>query len=146
MSDIEQQINKDHPLSMEYESDARYVWPKRFNTLLALLRERDEEIARLGEQNAKIIRGEFTQICSYCGTFEAAPPNGWKELQTHVQECQAHPLFQARQEIARLREALKPIEEVYKRADMYDNSLTCQYCTAWRAIQQAVEGMKGGNI
>lgn len=43
------------------------------------------------EKAMAVLRGEFTQCCSYCG-FEAQPPNGWEELQKHIEECPEHPL------------------------------------------------------
>ena len=62
-----------------------------------------DELKKAREELLKVTRGEFTQICSYCG-FEAPAPNGWDELQKHVQECKAHPLYRVRCERDRARE------------------------------------------
>ena len=66
------------------------------------------ELAAAREDKLRIVRGEFAQICSYCG-WESAD-GGWDELQAHIHNCEKHPVFllthelaAARKEIARLR-------------------------------------------
>ena len=54
--------------------------------------------AALEEERARIVRGEFTQICSYCGE-EMKPPSQWEKLQEHVQKCPKHPLTKANNKI-----------------------------------------------
>ncbi|MEN6440516.1 MAG: hypothetical protein ABFD97_18230 [Syntrophobacter sp.] len=76
-----------------------------------------EEVERLKEQNSRshiqkdrdywhkkamdMLHGNFTQCCSYCG-FEAQPPNGWEELQKHIEECPEHPLPKLRARVTEL--------------------------------------------
>jgi len=59
-------------------------------TVERLVQERDG----LKAQVLRVVRGEFTQICSYCGW--EAPPEGaqWEELQAHIKICPTHPAAQ----------------------------------------------------
>ena len=57
--------------------------------------------AAVKAEATRIIKGNFTQICSYCGE-EMLPPNGWNELQAHIQICPQHPLKKANEQIAAL--------------------------------------------
>ena len=62
------------------------------------------ELGKAREDIVKVVRGELTHICSYCGdnvdfeTFEA--------LREHIHKCSKHPLGKAEAENKRLREAL----------------------------------------
>ena len=66
-----------------------------------------EQIAMLEvamkEERVRIVTGQFNQICGYCGE-EMTAPSQWEKLQDHIQKCKKHPLFQAREQIAALRE------------------------------------------
>ena len=73
-----------------------------FDRICALARRAEEAEGRVLE----VVRGEFTQICSYCGK-ECQPPNGWEELQEHIKVCERHPLREAEREAAGLREAME---------------------------------------
>lgn len=42
------------------------------------------------DERARIVRGEFSQICGYCGWESEV--GDWAELQRHIRECDAHPL------------------------------------------------------
>ena len=50
MSEIEEQMYKQFPLVMEYETDARDVYPQRVTFLLAVLAEKEEQIAALKKE------------------------------------------------------------------------------------------------
>jgi hypothetical protein len=57
----------------------------------------EEQVAELEEKNLAIVRGEFNQICSYCG-WESSKDAGWEELQAHIRECSKHPVNTIRNE------------------------------------------------
>jgi len=67
--------------------------------------------AAVKAEATRIIKGNFTQICSYCGE-EMLPPNGWNELQAHIQICPQHPLKKANEQIAALAEKDARIKEL----------------------------------
>ena len=61
--------------------------------LIERLESSDYEVNRLQEQNLRILRGEFTQICSYCGfEFPAEGEYSWEDLQAHILVCPHHPV------------------------------------------------------
>ena len=68
----------------------------------------ERRLAEAEEKTLAVVRGEFTQICSYCG-FEAPPPNGWTELEDHIKGCEKHPLVKALKERTELLEVLEPL-------------------------------------
>ena len=45
--DTAQQIVSDNPLAMEYETDARDIWPRRYELLRLASRAREEELEGL---------------------------------------------------------------------------------------------------
>lgn len=61
------------------------------------------------EKCLRIVRGEFKQICSYCG-WETPPPNGWEELQSHIRVCPKHPLVKAEERVKELETQLASIK------------------------------------
>ena len=64
-----------------------------------------ERVKELEEKLLDVVRGNFPQICSFCG-FEAKPPNGWAELQEHIHSCPVHPLAISRAQNSRLKAEL----------------------------------------
>jgi hypothetical protein len=56
-------------------------------------------------EKARIVRGQFAQICSACGYEVPAGESSWERLQEHVESCPKHPLGKALAENAELREA-----------------------------------------
>jgi hypothetical protein len=54
----------------------------------------------------RVVRGEFTQICSYCGWEGAADGEQWEGLQAHVAICPAHPMRQVEARVRELETAL----------------------------------------
>jgi len=68
-----------------------------------LVEQLSERIKELEEKIKEVVRGNFKQICSYCG-WECPPSNGWEELQEHIKVCEKHPL---RQSEARVKELEK---------------------------------------
>lgn len=40
----------------------------------------------------RVVRGDFAQICSYCGWEAPVEGAQWDELQAHIKECPHHPL------------------------------------------------------
>jgi predicted RNase H-like nuclease (RuvC/YqgF family) len=79
-----------------------------------------------------VVRGQFTQICSYCGE-EMHQPNGWNELQAHIKMCPKHPLTRARDQIAALTADLKiangginTLDELIERKDKTISILTAE--------------------
>ncbi len=58
-----------------------------------------DEVERLTDQNLRILRKEFTQICSYCGfEFPAEGAYSWEDLQAHIHVCPHHPVGKLRAE------------------------------------------------
>ena len=62
-------------------------------------------IKELEDQVLRMIRGEFKQICCYCGW--ESKEGQWEELQAHLKECTQHPLKQALDRIKELEGDLK---------------------------------------
>ena len=50
----------------------------------------------------KVMRGNFQQMCSYCGWLSEV--GQWDELQKHIKTCEKHPLFKAEARIKELNE------------------------------------------
>ena len=69
----------------------------------------DEAEAALAEERARVVRGEFMQICSYCG-FETKKGE-WEELQEHIKICDKHPLPKAKARINELEEENRCLKE-----------------------------------
>lgn len=59
------------------------------------LAARDAELAEAKQQVLRVVRGEFGQICSYCGWEGKDGGSSWDELQAHVKVCPSHPLREA---------------------------------------------------
>jgi hypothetical protein len=58
-------IEEDKPLALEYDSDARYTWPERWNRLRYYL-----ETKRINEcQHEKIYSDTAGTHCPECGLF-----------------------------------------------------------------------------
>lgn len=57
--------------------------------LATVTEQRDEANAKA----VRVLRGEFTQICSYCG-WESPGPASWEQLQAHIHACELHPIQQ----------------------------------------------------
>lgn len=89
------------------------------------LRQQLEEVR---EEKLKIIRGEFGQICSYCGEGNDDGLS-WEELQEHIRACEKHPLYQANK---KLQEQTKGIEDATK---CIDNLVVTQELVLKRAEQ-----------
>lgn len=62
----------------------------------------EAKVKELEEKVLRIIRGEFKQICCYCGW--ESKEGQWEELQAHLRECKQHPLCQALEHIKELEE------------------------------------------
>ena len=69
----------------------------------------DEADEALAEERARVVRGEFMQICSYCG-FETKKGE-WEELQEHIKICDKHPLPKAKARINELEEENRCLKE-----------------------------------
>lgn len=68
--------------------------------LVTQLEAANVEKAKLQASNLRIVRGDFDQICSYCG-WESKPGGAsWKELQAHIQVCPVHPVAELRVQLA----------------------------------------------
>lgn len=80
-----------------------------------ILRDRVEKLA---VEKLEIVRGQFTQICSYCG-FEAPPPNGWSELQAHIRTCEKHPMRALEAEVERMKVTCLPDAMVLRARRIY---------------------------
>ena len=61
------------------------------------------EIERLTDQNLRIGRGQFGQMCSHCGWETPASGGAWADLQAHTAVCEKHPIKALREEVEQLR-------------------------------------------
>ena len=64
-------------------------------------KDKENEIA-LANERARIMRGDFNNICAYCGWEADDEHSTWEALQHHVLNCEEHPLFKANKRIAEL--------------------------------------------
>jgi hypothetical protein len=81
-----------------------YLWAiglkdKQLSDYLDLINDQGKQIAqlqaeivRLQDQVFRAVRGDFGQICDYCGWESNRKGAAWKELQKHIRQCPAHPL------------------------------------------------------
>jgi len=94
------EVVKKHPLfKAVYERTISQA--KTIRTLLSRIKELEEQVLRM-------IRGDFKQICSYCGW--ESKMGDWKALENHVrEECFSHPLRQANARIRELEEGIKEL-------------------------------------
>jgi hypothetical protein len=65
-----------------------------------------KKIEKLEEQNIRIVRREFGQICSYCGWETEASGASWEALQEHIQHCKKHPVYLLSKKVGKLSNAL----------------------------------------
>ncbi len=77
------------------------------------VRYEDHEKA-LAEAVVRVVRGEFGQICSYCGWATEAGGGSWEDLQEHIEGCPKHPLADLRRKLDRAVEALRRDTEVFE--------------------------------
>jgi hypothetical protein len=64
-----------------------------------------QQLSEVEAMKLEIVRGNFGQICSYCGDNKE---RSWGELQEHIRVCPKHPLA----------EALRQLSEVERERDM----------------------------
>jgi hypothetical protein len=62
------------------------------------------------KERVRIVSGDFTQICSYCGE-ELQGKAAWSKLQEHVAVCPKHPLSVAKKRIAELESGAVELKE-----------------------------------
>jgi hypothetical protein len=76
--------------------------PYQLNVISSDLAERLADALEAAEAKVlRVVRGEFTQICSYCGWEGKKGGEQWEGLQAHIAVCPAHPM---RKVEARVRE------------------------------------------
>lgn len=67
-----------------------------YETMVTALKEQlaaEVEARRVAEDKAlRVVRGDFGQICSYCGWESAQDGASWEELQAHIHVCEKHPV------------------------------------------------------
>lgn len=75
-------------------------WPASAEILTAWRDECVEETCkeRLQVEKARIVRGDFANICAYCGLEIPDGEASWENLQKHIHECLVHPLHTAEAE------------------------------------------------
>ena len=59
----------------------------------AKIKKLGDRVEELEDRILRMVRGEFKQICSYCG-WESMEGQ-WEELKNHLKECPKHPLRKA---------------------------------------------------
>lgn len=94
-----------------------------------------DEIAELNSKLLRVVRGEFTQICSYCGWEStvggnAEPEAPWNALQDHIQCCVIHPIYELKAEITQLKKTIIILHDVisaaYDELDPSDRMSGCE--------------------
>ena len=65
------------------------------------------ELADATDKMLRVLRGNITQICSYCGWEAKQPGATWEELQKHITMCEKHPLTRALKDRSALLEFLR---------------------------------------
>jgi uncharacterized coiled-coil protein SlyX len=75
-------------------------------------KDKENETA-LANERARIMRGDFNNICAYCGWEADDEHRIWEALQHHVLNCEEHPLFKANKRIAELSKAVADWQEVH---------------------------------
>ena len=73
----------------------------------------EAKIAELEEQNLRLLRGEFGQICSYCGWETPASGSSWGELQVHIRMCPKHPVSKLQSQLDAIYKQQKPVGTVH---------------------------------
>jgi hypothetical protein len=93
------------------------------------------------EANARIVRGQFAQICSACGYEVPAGESSWETLQAHVETCEKHPVYKLIAENKRLREALEWVvkDMCYKAPEQLCPALIERW---YNHLQQALTGQQ----
>lgn len=67
-----------------------------------------QKIEVLEDKVLRIVRGDFNQICSYCGWESMGDDPTWEQLQRHIQNCKLHPATKARKAIDKIIAAYDP--------------------------------------
>jgi hypothetical protein len=105
---------------------------------------REAIAAALGKQEEhfeseklRILRGNFGQICSYCGWETAASGGSWEDLQAHVKQCKAHPVFQLTEKLAAL-ESTHPSQQAAQPAKQLVERIEEAKIKLAKALQDAV--------
>lgn len=85
---------------MDYSEKER-LWRAKYSNkgidyLLQLAIALEGEKDELEDRILRIVRGDFAQICSYCGWESKG--SGWEELQEHIKTCSKHPLSKVRRQ------------------------------------------------
>ena len=94
----------------------------------------DEAEVALAEERARVVRGEFMQICSYCG-FETKKGE-WEELQEHIKICDKHPLPKAKARINELEEENRCLKE------KECTSATCEVFEENKELEEQLKAVK----
>ena len=107
------------------EEAARYCASTQFGgtvtPLYAATPDTERQLAEAHEKVLRVVRGEFTQICSYCGWEAPTGGASWEELQVHICSCKEHPVFRLNKQLAeaiareeKLREAINEVFPQFK--------------------------------
>ena len=86
------------------------------DNLRSAIGELSQENESMKAQVIKVVRGQFSQICSYCGWEALASGASWDELQVHIKVCPKHPLTKAIAENANLQQENQILIEELKEA------------------------------
>ena len=77
-----------HPVVADLEHNVLFAlgdWIDDHNVLTTRLDAAEARVLR-------VMRGEFGQICSFCGWEASAGGGAWEDLQAHIKVCPSHPL------------------------------------------------------
>lgn len=73
------------------------------------------ECAEHKERALRVLRRDFTQICSYCGWEATREGAKWEDLQAHIHTCPQHPIMTLQARVRVLEEALHVIASYDRR-------------------------------
>jgi len=80
MSEILRIIEEQHPLELDYESDARYIWPKRWGKVAERIAELEEKTSPRHSIPLEDFLGPL-KPCPFCGSV-ALERDGFEEFIT----------------------------------------------------------------
>lgn len=117
------------------------------DTLQSAQKLAQEERDAANDKALRVLRGQFTQICSYCGWEANREGAQWTDLQSHIKQCEHHPLVKAesinRRMVELMKEATDELREYLDGPCALTKSRTdtdcgCVSCTVRKAMRPLI--------